>query len=201
MSRTEPAWMAGLRAAQAAPRCGAWAKGAGRPCRHLAMQNGRCYYHGGVNPGAPPNNTNGVSTGRYMREDAIAAKANTAIGKALRAMIKNAVTGYENRLPAAVVHAQHDALARQIATAEAVKEEARLSKAERLKAHDERLERHFQRLEGKHESEPGQPDQQDGGKPEQQDRGGPAQARKRKRAGHLRRDDHRSTSTRRPQMS
>jgi hypothetical protein len=134
-------------------------------------------------PGAPLNNTHAVTTGRYMTEDAIAAKANTAISKSLRAMIKNAVTGYEKKLPAAVVHVQHDALARQIATAEAVKEEARLSKAERLKAHDERLERHFQRLQGKHESGPGQPDQQDGGEPEQQDRGGPAQARKRKRAG------------------
>jgi len=29
------------------PRCGAYARSAGHPCRHCAMANGRCYYHGG----------------------------------------------------------------------------------------------------------------------------------------------------------
>lgn len=29
------------------PRCGAYARSAGRPCQHCAMANGRCYYHGG----------------------------------------------------------------------------------------------------------------------------------------------------------
>ena len=28
-------------------RCGAYARSAGRPCQHCAMDNGRCYYHGG----------------------------------------------------------------------------------------------------------------------------------------------------------
>jgi|32_taG_2_1085360.scaffolds.fasta_scaffold05749_2 hypothetical protein len=30
------------------PRCGAYARSAGRPCQHCAMANGRCYYHGGA---------------------------------------------------------------------------------------------------------------------------------------------------------
>jgi len=29
------------------PKCGAYARSAGRPCKHCAMANGRCYYHGG----------------------------------------------------------------------------------------------------------------------------------------------------------
>jgi putative ABC transport system substrate-binding protein len=202
MSRTEPGWMAGLRAAQRAPRCGAWAKSASRPCRHLAMQNGRCYYHGGVNPGAPPQNTNSVSSGRYMMEDAVAAKANTAISRAIRGMIKNAMTGYEKQLPAAVVHAQHKALLHQIADAQLVQQQAAKQKAERLKAHDERLERRRQRLAGKStqrdRSEPaqkveGEPVRQQDNEPGQRaEISGPKSAGRNQRAGTT--DQHQASA-------
>ena len=33
------------------PRCGAKAKSTGQPCRREAMQNGRCYFHGGKSTG------------------------------------------------------------------------------------------------------------------------------------------------------
>ncbi|SEN42674.1 hypothetical protein SAMN04489859_1006161 [Paracoccus alcaliphilus] len=32
------------------PKCGAIAKHSGQPCRHLALANGRCQYHGGKTP-------------------------------------------------------------------------------------------------------------------------------------------------------
>jgi len=32
---------------QTLPRCGAYARSAGRPCLQAAMANGRCYIHGG----------------------------------------------------------------------------------------------------------------------------------------------------------
>jgi hypothetical protein len=41
------AWQRGLVAAQAAPRCGAWARRTGLPCQKPAMANGRGRLHGG----------------------------------------------------------------------------------------------------------------------------------------------------------
>jgi hypothetical protein len=35
---------------QKAPKCGADARSTGEPCRQPAMENGRCYYHGGRTP-------------------------------------------------------------------------------------------------------------------------------------------------------
>lgn len=41
------------------PRCGARAKSNfGLPCRHVALKNGRCHYHGGKVP---------VKNGRYTK--------------------------------------------------------------------------------------------------------------------------------------
>ena len=34
-----------------APRCGAWARRTGLPCRQAAMANGRCRMHGGTSTG------------------------------------------------------------------------------------------------------------------------------------------------------
>jgi hypothetical protein len=34
-----------------APRCGAWSRNTGLPCRQAAMPNGRCRMHGGVSTG------------------------------------------------------------------------------------------------------------------------------------------------------
>jgi|SRR6266436_4195917 hypothetical protein len=136
----EPTWAAGIRAIWTGPRCTAISKQTRRRCKQAPVP-GRltCHWHGG-RASAPLNNTNGVSSGRYMREDSIAAKASTAIGKSIRAMIRNAVVGYENRLPAAAVHAQHVALAQTIAASQQVQQEARQRKQERLDAHYERLE-------------------------------------------------------------
>jgi hypothetical protein len=34
-----------------APRCGAWSRNTGLPCRQAAMPNGRCRMHGGASTG------------------------------------------------------------------------------------------------------------------------------------------------------
>lgn len=44
-------WRYALRAADAAPRCGALRKANGEPCRAPAMRNGRCHKHGGASTG------------------------------------------------------------------------------------------------------------------------------------------------------
>jgi hypothetical protein len=139
-TNSEPGWAIGIRAIWSGPRCTATAKQAGRRCKQAPVA-GRtvCHWHGG-RAAAPLNNTNGVSSGRFMREDSVAAKASTAIAKSLRAMIRNTTVGYEKRLPAAEVHAQHVALAQTIAASKQVQQEARQRKQERLDAHYERLE-------------------------------------------------------------
>jgi hypothetical protein len=44
----------GVDYANSAPRCGAKSKRNNHaPCKAPAMKNGRCYMHGGTNPGAP----------------------------------------------------------------------------------------------------------------------------------------------------
>jgi hypothetical protein len=117
----EPTWAAGLRALRAAPRCKAWSRSANRRCRQAVVVPGRdvCHYHGG-RAGPPLNNTNSVSTGRYMREDAIDQKATTVIGRTLRAMIRTTVQAYEGKLSRDEGKALHEALWGQIAVAEAV---------------------------------------------------------------------------------
>jgi len=63
-----------LAKANAAPRCGAHAKGSGKPCRAAAMANGRCRVHGGASTG--PRTPEGLERsrrarwkhGRYSRE-------------------------------------------------------------------------------------------------------------------------------------
>ena len=40
-----------LAAARQAPRCGAYARRTGLPCRQAAMPNGRCRMHGGASTG------------------------------------------------------------------------------------------------------------------------------------------------------
>jgi hypothetical protein len=41
------------------PRCGAYARTTGEPCKAPAMANGRCRMHGGASPGAPKGERNG----------------------------------------------------------------------------------------------------------------------------------------------
>jgi hypothetical protein len=140
MTKPKPTWPPGIRAIWTGPRCTAMSKQARRRCKQAPVK-GRsvCYWHGGY-AGAPLDNMNSVSSGRYMREDSIAAKAGTAIGKSIRAMIRNTTDGYERQLPAAEVHAQHVALMEQVAQAKAIQVEAERQKRERLDAHYDRLE-------------------------------------------------------------
>jgi hypothetical protein len=91
--------------------------------------------HGGTNPGAPRDNLNAYSSGRRMMEDAVAAKMSTVTKRAVYGMIRNTVTGFEKKLPAAEVRAAHATLLDTVATAEAVKGEARRQKRERLERH------------------------------------------------------------------
>lgn len=57
------------------PRCGAYARSADRPCRHVALANGRCYYHGGksTGPKTPRGRAickkNKMTHGRYTKEN------------------------------------------------------------------------------------------------------------------------------------
>jgi hypothetical protein len=46
-----PDWRKALKAANAAPRCGAKKRRKGTPCRSPAMANGRCRIHGGTSTG------------------------------------------------------------------------------------------------------------------------------------------------------
>jgi hypothetical protein len=50
------------------PRCGAYARRTGQPCRNGAMANGRCRMHGGKSPGAPKSNDNAYRHGDYTAE-------------------------------------------------------------------------------------------------------------------------------------
>lgn len=63
-------YMQALRAAKAAPRCGAKTRRAGSPpCMAPAMPNGRCRMHGGKSSGAPKGTAHGnYRHGHYTQE-------------------------------------------------------------------------------------------------------------------------------------
>ena len=68
--------------------CGAHARSANRPCRQLAMANGRCYLHGGKSTGAKqPKIKHGLCTKKNLEEIKIINKillnAKTMINKTL----------------------------------------------------------------------------------------------------------------------
>lgn len=52
------------------PRCGAYARSTGRPCRRIAVKvTGKCKLHGGKSTGAPKGERNGAfKSGRYSLE-------------------------------------------------------------------------------------------------------------------------------------
>jgi hypothetical protein len=56
---------------QQLPRCGAWARSAGRPCLQRAMPNGRCYWHGGSMTVKHGRYTNQAKTKRHKDRQAI----------------------------------------------------------------------------------------------------------------------------------
>jgi hypothetical protein len=69
-----------LAAMQAAPRCGAYARTTGEPCKGPAMRNGRCRMHGG-NAGRKPTH------GRYTKGAIKFRREVRAILRALRQLI------------------------------------------------------------------------------------------------------------------
>jgi len=64
------------------PRCGAYSRRSGKPCRQPAMKNGRCRLHGGLSTGAPRGNSNAFRHGHYTR-------AAIAQRKQIRHLIRN----------------------------------------------------------------------------------------------------------------
>ena len=52
----------------ALPMCGAHARSTGKPCRQLAMRNGRCYLHGGKSTGAK-NPHRPIKNGLYTKKN------------------------------------------------------------------------------------------------------------------------------------
>jgi hypothetical protein len=83
-------WKPGLLAIRALPRCGRWARSAGRPCRQPVIP-GRtaCHYHG--REGAPLNNSNARIHGRRSRAAELEKHERTVAARAARAAVRQAV--------------------------------------------------------------------------------------------------------------
>ena len=64
-----------------APRCGAYARTTGNPCKGWAMPNGRCRMHGGKSTGRP------VIHGRYTKEKKAQRKETREIIRAMRELL------------------------------------------------------------------------------------------------------------------
>ncbi len=73
------------------PRCGAYARTTGDACRNAAMANGRCFLHGGKNPGPPRGNKHALVHGRYTAEAIANRRADAAAAKIVRAEVRAAV--------------------------------------------------------------------------------------------------------------
>ena len=67
---------------QLAPRCGAYARTTGQPCRAPAMANGRCRMHGGKSTGRP------VIHGRYTKVAIAQRRRDRALIRALLALVR-----------------------------------------------------------------------------------------------------------------
>ncbi len=71
-----------MRKAHAAPRCGAFARTTGAPCKGPAMANGRCRMHGGKSPGAQEGKANGnYRHGRRTRERILGRRELKTLGR------------------------------------------------------------------------------------------------------------------------
>ena len=85
-----PDWRKALKAANAAPRCGAKKRRKGTPCHSPAMANGRCRIHGGTSTG--PKTKKGIESIRkaHWKHGQRSAKAvrQRKQGMALRREIK-----------------------------------------------------------------------------------------------------------------
>ena len=58
-----------VQSAHAAPRCGAYARTTGKPCRAPAMVNGRCRMHGGKSTGRPIIHGRSTRAARQQRRE------------------------------------------------------------------------------------------------------------------------------------
>ncbi|WP_283816154.1 HGGxSTG domain-containing protein [Bradyrhizobium manausense] len=67
-------------------RCGAKTR-SGKPCRSLAMPNGRCRMHGGPSPGAPKGNKHNLKHGHYSAEAIARRREISALMRAARELI------------------------------------------------------------------------------------------------------------------
>jgi hypothetical protein len=63
------------------PRCGAYARTTGQPCKSPAMENGRCRMHGGKSTGRP------ITHGRNTKAAKQQRKEFRALMKALRELL------------------------------------------------------------------------------------------------------------------
>jgi hypothetical protein len=104
MKPWELGWRKGLAAIAELPRCGAWSRSAGRPCRAVVVKGrSRCHWHGGRNPGPPKGSQNALTTGRYTREAEAAKRKAAAAGKAVRAQVVEAIEASNAALRVAAV--------------------------------------------------------------------------------------------------
>lgn len=53
------------------PKCGARTKSSGEPCRHPALSNGRCHYHGGKSKMKHGNDTKQAKAMRHSNKEFI----------------------------------------------------------------------------------------------------------------------------------
>ena len=61
------------------PKCGAYARSTGKPCRQIALANGRCHYHGGSTP---------IKHGKYTKQAIRAKRKSRQIIKEYRKILK-----------------------------------------------------------------------------------------------------------------
>jgi hypothetical protein len=67
------------------PRCGAYSRRTGQPCRNAAMANGRCRMPGG---GMPKGNRNALKHGRYSAEAIANRRALAVLVREMRSLSK-----------------------------------------------------------------------------------------------------------------
>jgi len=85
-----------------APRCGAWARTSGQPCRHAVVKGrNRCYWHGGRNHGPPAGNKNAMTHGKTTATAITAKREAAAAAKAAVAKVQEAVKAADAALAAA----------------------------------------------------------------------------------------------------
>ena len=68
------------------PRCGAYCRTTGQPCRNAAMANGRCRMHGGRLVGGPRGNKHAFKHGRYSAQAIASWREVAALIRAVRAL-------------------------------------------------------------------------------------------------------------------